>query len=163
MAHQALPYPALVRELAPDRHEATDPLCQVAFQLRRHVTGLLVLPGLHVDEYDVDAPASAYSLTMTVDDEGESMTCSISFDPAVFGADTVQHLLKRYEMLLDASTRVPGRRLGDVSILDASEEDMMLDEWGGRARTGSVPSATVHALVRAARPCASGCRGRRGR
>ncbi|HWQ21986.1 MAG TPA: amino acid adenylation domain-containing protein, partial [Clostridia bacterium] len=149
MAHQALPYPALVRELAPERHEATDPLCQVAFQLRRHVTGLLVLPGVRVDEYDVDAPASAYGLTMTIDDTGDLMTCSISFDPAAFDADMVQHLLRRYKLLLDTSTRVPGTRLEDLSILGEGEEDMMLDEWGGRRRSGSVPALTAHAVVRA--------------
>jgi aspartate racemase len=147
MAHQALPYPALVRAMAFEHREATDPLCQVAFQLRRRVQGDLVLPGMSVDRYDVGAPPSAYDLTMTVEDDGKSLTCLISFDPAVVDAGTAQRLLRRYEILLTAALDAPDGRVGDLGLLDAGEERMLLDEWGGRARAGSVPSTTVHALV----------------
>jgi amino acid adenylation domain-containing protein len=147
MAHQALPYPALVRDMALERHGVADPLCQVAFQLRRRVGGSLVLTGLSADRYVVKAPSSAYDLTMTVEDDGESLTCLASFDPSVFDASTVQHLLRWYELLLTAALDVPDGRLEDLSILDAGEERTLLDDWGGRARAGSIPSSTVHALV----------------
>jgi amino acid adenylation domain-containing protein len=147
MAHQALPYPVLVREMAFDHREATDPLCQVAFQLRRRVQDNLVLPGMSVDRYDVGAPPSAYDLTMTVEDEGESMTILLSFDPTVVDVGTAQQLLKRYELLLTAALDTPDDRVGDLDVLEAGEEHLLLDEWGGRAKAGFVPRATVHALV----------------
>ena len=147
MAHQALPYPALVRDMALERRETADPLCQVAFQLRRRGRGRLILRRLSVDRYDVGAPSSAYDLTMTVEDDGESMICLVSFDPAVIDVDTVQHFLRRYELLLTSGLDALDGKVADLDVLDAGEERMMLDEWGGRARAESVPRTTVHALV----------------
>jgi amino acid adenylation domain-containing protein len=147
MGHQAVPYPTLVREMVIERSEANDPLCQVAFQLRRHMGESLVLPGLLVEPYDVGAPASAYGFTMTIKDNGESMTALISYDPSHFDADTVRGLLRHYETLLSGVLEAPDGRLGDVGILDRDEERMVLDEWGGRATAGSVPRTTVHELV----------------
>ena len=146
MGHQAVPYPALVREMFAERSEATDPLCQAAFQLRRHMGESLVLPGLLVEPYDVGAPASAYDFTMTIKD-GESVTALISFDPSKFDADTVRVLLRRYETLLTTVLEAPESPLGDLSVLDTGEERMVLDDWGGRAKAGCAPEVTVHALV----------------
>jgi amino acid adenylation domain-containing protein len=147
MEHQALPYSVLVRETAFERREATDPICQVAFQLRLRGQGHLILRGLRVDRYDVGAPSSAYDLTMTVADDGESMTVLLSFDPGVVDADAAQHFLRRYELLLISGLHALDGKVADLGVLDEGEERMMLDEWGGRARAESVPRTTVHALV----------------
>jgi amino acid adenylation domain-containing protein len=146
MAHHGVPYPTLVRDMAPKRPEATDPLCQVAFQLRRRVQDNLVLPGVSIERYDVGAPQSAYDLTMTIEDDGESMTSLISFDPCSFDVGAVQRLLRRYETLLTAMLEAPDSRLGALSILDAGEERLLIDDWGGRTKAGFVPRTTVHAL-----------------
>lgn len=147
MAHQAVPYPALVREMAFGRYEAADPLCQVAFQLRRHVQGDLVLTGMSVDRYEVGAPSSVYDLTMTIEDDGELLTSLICFDPAVIGGDTVRRLLKRYEILLTTAVGTPDVQIAELGMLEEGEECLLIDDWGGRSREGCVPSTTVHALV----------------
>lgn len=147
MAHQAIPYPALVREIASERHEAADPLCQVAFQLRRRLRGDLVLAGTSVEGYEVGAPSSVYDLTMTIDDDGESLTSHISFDPTVFSENTVRRLLKRYEILITAAVGAPEGQIAELGVFEEGEERLLIDDWGGRSSERCVPSTTVHALV----------------
>jgi hypothetical protein len=147
LAHQSLAYPVLVRQMSLDRHDTADPLCQVAFQLRRRPQDALVLPGIVVERYDVGAPSSAYDLTMTVDDDGDSLTTSTSFDPAALDPDSVRRLLRRYELLLEAALDVQDSQVGDLNLLDKEEERMLIDSWGGRAKEGGVPATTAGAML----------------
>ena len=77
---------------------------------------------------------------------GERLTLRLTFDPLVFGAETIEAELEHLATMLRSLSRPDTVRLGDVEMLDESERCRVLDEWN-QTTVEHGRAATLHALI----------------
>ncbi|WP_229864726.1 condensation domain-containing protein, partial [Streptomyces djakartensis] len=146
-AHQDVPFEHLVEVLEPARSLARHPLFQVMLVLDDNTEPRLDLPGLQANPLPVGTAAAKFDLSFTVAEQdgkdGEAVGISGALDYAsdLFDHGTAQDLAGRFVRLLDAVAADPGRRVGELEILDGAERERVLVGWNDTARV--VASATL--------------------
>ena len=176
LAHQDLPFEALVEELRPERDLARGPLVQVllAFQSAARaaaVHGAIAAPG----QVPAGAPAptggaageaglrftrlrigdwttAKFDLALVVEEihEGPGGPGALALDleaaADLFTAATAVRLLEHYAALLGGAVATPELPLSQLPLLAAAERHQLLAEWNDTAR-GPAGGPWVHELV----------------
>jgi len=136
-AHQAVPFEALVEELAPERGLADagrQPLFQVMFQLHNVPLPRFVLPGVEAEPLDVDPGGAPFDLTLDLLDTPEGLTGILRASADRFDAPTVHRLLGHLEILYAAVATADPARLSGLPLLTAAEGHQTAVEWNDNAR-----------------------------
>ncbi len=115
LAHQDLPYDALIRDLRPGLPRNRPPLVQVGFNMPYDTTaaalGPLALP--------ITPQGSQLDLTVhVVPALGGVLRIEMEYSTALFDQDTVERLLADYARLLDTFTAEPGLPLSGPVLAD---------------------------------------------
>ncbi|TDV34268.1 non-ribosomal peptide synthetase, partial [Actinophytocola oryzae] len=149
--HQDVPFERLVEVLNPHRSLAHHPLFQVMLVLQNNAGAGFELPGVTVSRQDRDTGAnSRFDLTFSLrerragDGQPAGLSCWVEYSTDLYDRETIESLLRRWELLLEAVTADPGRRLGDVDLLTADERRTILTEW--HATPVDPPADTLPAL-----------------
>ncbi|MEV6868895.1 amino acid adenylation domain-containing protein, partial [Streptosporangium subroseum] len=153
-AHQDVPFEQVVDALQPERDRSRHPLFQVLFNYDAGVPG----DGESVEEHtdlaaaELGAPASVakFDLSLDLAEDGGSgrMGGSVEYSTDLFDAATAERLTGHLMALLRTVAADPGRRLSELSVLDAAERGRTLVEWN--ATETPVPSENgAHELVEA--------------
>nr|WP_280233542.1 non-ribosomal peptide synthetase [Nocardia cyriacigeorgica] len=133
-AHADLPFERLVELLNPERSTARHPLFQVALSFENLPENSFELPGLHVGAVDFDVDTAKFDLSLTIreaaGDDGAGMYAEFSFARDLFDDATVEVFARRFTMLLEAITAAPQRPVGDLSILDEAEYELLTHVHG---------------------------------
>ncbi|WP_436844325.1 amino acid adenylation domain-containing protein, partial [Streptomyces canus] len=162
--HQDVPFEKLVEELAPSRSLARHPLFQVMLTLQntddraaRSLVGAQPQEPRTEASADTDSQvrsaAAKFDIDLTVSELYDADGAPAGLQGALiaaadlFEAESAARLTARWARVLDAVTRNPGLRLGEVGTLGAEERRRVLDEWND---TGAeLPPATVPELFEA--------------
>jgi amino acid adenylation domain-containing protein len=143
--HQDVPFEKLVEELHPDRHLGRNPLFQTMLVLQKAAAGP-VLPGVETELLDVDTGTAKFDLTlMLVENGGAAGALEYACD--LFDAGTVERMLGHLRTLLEGAVADPGRRLSELPLLTAAEQEE-LAAWS-RPLTPEPPKLLVHEGVAA--------------
>ncbi len=78
---------------------------------------------------------------------GERLQLRLSYRPDLFERSSVETIAARLVRLLEAAVADPGRAIGSLEILSATERDTILREWNDTAR--AIPAATLPELFAA--------------
>ncbi|MFC4564151.1 amino acid adenylation domain-containing protein [Nocardiopsis mangrovi] len=139
-AHQDLPFERLVEEIRPARSLAHHPLFQVMLALQNAPAVGRPQPGMTA-EIDLMGTGTCrfdlvLSLTEYLDDDGAPLGLGgiAEFGTAVFDRATIDALVRRLIRLLDSAAADPGRRIGDLGVLDPDERHRTLETWNDTAR-----------------------------
>jgi amino acid adenylation domain-containing protein len=101
------------------------------------------LPGIDASYEAVDTGASAFDLTLSVEDLGAVLHVELQYAAALYEPATAARLLRRFEAMLLGFSGDGDRRIGDVPLAD-EEERRRIDAWN---RTNEpVPAACIHHL-----------------
>ncbi|GAA2515988.1 hypothetical protein GCM10010423_04260 [Streptomyces levis] len=152
-AHQDVPFEHLVEALNPPRSLARHPLFQTMLTLHNNAEPRLDLPGLRVSPALAEAGAAKFDLTFDLVEargpagEPEGLGGRLEYSTDLFDHDTVELLAARFVRVLAAVADEPGRRIGELEILDGAERERVLVEWNDTAR--AVPGATLPELFEA--------------
>ncbi len=147
--HQELPFERIVEELVTDRSTTHAPLFQVVFALNR-TSGReeLSLGEVKLEPFGEGEGVARFDLNLSVMDEGEALTASLTYRERLFEAETVARMVGHLEVLLEAMVAAPGQRLSEVSLLRGAEREQLLHAWNG-ADTGYTGELCIHELVHA--------------
>ncbi|GAA2882354.1 hypothetical protein GCM10010517_45500 [Streptosporangium fragile] len=126
-AHGAYPAHRLAEELGLDASTGVQPLYQAEFDLAAPAWRALRLPGVRTSEL---APArfplaSDLALTLTPD----PLAGEIRYSLDLFDPPSAQARAAQYVTLLSDAVRDPERPVSRLSLLDARERHLVIEEW----------------------------------
>ncbi|HEX7239391.1 MAG TPA: non-ribosomal peptide synthase/polyketide synthase, partial [Longimicrobiaceae bacterium] len=144
-AHQDLPFERLVDEVVDERTLAHAPLVQVAYSLARAVEVERVsLGGVELETVGVVEEAAKFDLYLSLVDTGDTLDGALLYRKALFEPATIARMAGHLEVLLEAMTADPARRLSAASLLRGAERARVLEGWNPAPT--EIPHAAVHEL-----------------
>ncbi len=146
-AHQDLPFEMLVEKLQPERDMSHAPFFQVMFILQNAPNRAEELPGLSLEQLDVDMGTATFDLTLSMAEELDGFDASVEYNIDLFDATTMARLLGHFRNLLEGAVATPDQRISLLPLLGPAERRQMLFEWNDTERDylGGRP-AFLHAL-----------------
>ncbi|MGC0314341.1 amino acid adenylation domain-containing protein [Kitasatospora acidiphila] len=146
-AHQDVPFERLVEDLAPARSMARHPLFQVMLSLQNNAQPVLELPGLTAAPLAGGQAPAKFDLNFTFGETPDGIWGSLTYALDLFDAATAARIGERFVRVLRALVAEPGRRVGEVEVLDEAERARILVEWNDTATV--VPEGTLPELFAA--------------
>ncbi|MET8630809.1 amino acid adenylation domain-containing protein, partial [Kitasatospora sp. NPDC004669] len=145
--HQDVPFEQLVDALNPTRSLARHPLFQIALTLQNNAEAVLDLPGTRGTVEPTAAPDAKFDLSVRLAERpgGQGLEGALEFATDLFDRGTAERLAERWLRLLAAVTAEPGRRIGEVELMDAAERSRVLTEWSTGA-PACAPGGTLAEL-----------------
>lgn len=128
-AHQDLPFEMLVEELQPERSLNHTPLFQVMFVLQNAPRDVMELPGLSISLSEIVTETAKYDLFMYAVEVKEGLHIGLQYSAEMFDRSTIDTLLDRYRLLLEAAVADPDTRISELSIIDPTEAKRILVDW----------------------------------
>ncbi|WP_372665337.1 non-ribosomal peptide synthetase [Amycolatopsis kentuckyensis] len=125
-AHQDVPFERLVEVLNPARSLSYHPLFQTMLAWQNNAVADLGLPGLTVAEEPVRTGTARADLTFFVGERPGTRTGirgTAEYNSDVFDRGSVEAILDRLRMLLQAVVADPDARIGAVDLLTAAEHE----------------------------------------
>ena len=132
-SHQDVPFEKLVGELNVPRSLSHTPIFQTMFILQNAPRQSFELPGLTMEELDIDAGTAKFDLTVETAEVDEGLFCAVEYSTDLFEHATVTRMLGHFHMLLEGIADDPDRRLSALPLMDASERSQILIEWNETA------------------------------
>ncbi|WP_433234979.1 amino acid adenylation domain-containing protein [Actinomadura nitritigenes] len=160
-AHQDLPFEQLVEELQPDRDRRRHPLFQV---IMNYVVadGAVSRPDL-ADVSQCDFPATPVAekvdMRLALTETHGELQGEVFYQADLFDRATVERLVQRFQVLLDAVTRDPDHAVDMFSLMPDHEFAEILDSAAGDSRLLPIPAGWIPDQVSAhasERPQAAG-------
>jgi amino acid adenylation domain-containing protein/non-ribosomal peptide synthase protein (TIGR01720 family) len=143
--HQDLPFEKLVDELLLERSPSHAPLVQVMFALQNAPRQVLKLPGLTLDQMDVESGTAKFDLTLSMRDTEQGLKGTVEYATDLFDYTTISRMLGHFQTLLEGIVAHPKHRLADLPLLTEAERHQILVEWNGT--TADYPQDTcLHEL-----------------
>nr|WP_314544307.1 non-ribosomal peptide synthetase [uncultured Pseudomonas sp.] len=147
-AHQDLPFEQLVEALQPERSLSHNPLFQVMFNHQTDIGQAQVqhqLPGLRVEGLDWDSKTAHFDLDLDIQESTEGIWATLGYAQDLFEASTVQRMARHWQNLLQGMVANPRQQLSQLSLLDATEQQQILQLWN-RTESGFSAERLVHQL-----------------
>ncbi|VVN03344.1 Linear gramicidin synthase subunit B [Pseudomonas fluorescens] len=130
-SHQDLPFDHLVEALQPPRSAAYNPLFQVMCNVQRwEFQQSRTLAGMTVEYLANDARATKFDLNLEVTDLDHRLGCCLTYSTDLFDEPRIGRMAGHWRTLLEALLADPQQRLGELPLLDASEQQSLLDSLG---------------------------------
>jgi amino acid adenylation domain-containing protein len=127
-AHQEVPFERLVEELQPERSLSHTPLFQVAFSLQHESRGAFELVGLKLAEVESSNETAKFDLSLSVVERGRNLVGVFEYSTDLFEEATVRGIQQHFQLLLEAAVGDTTRRLSELAVLTA-EEEQSIAEW----------------------------------
>ncbi|MCF8171270.1 MAG: amino acid adenylation domain-containing protein [Candidatus Methylopumilus sp.] len=103
-AHQDIPFEQLVEALNPPRSLSYAPLLQVSFDVQNTPTGQLTMPGLELEEVELNVLASKFDLSLSIQENAEQTIAEWTWNPDLFDRDSIERMMGHYRSLLNSLT-----------------------------------------------------------
>ncbi|ELQ06746.1 non-ribosomal peptide synthetase PvdD, partial [Pseudomonas fluorescens BRIP34879] len=148
-AHQDLPFEQLVEALQPERSLSHNPLFQVMFNHQTDVGQAQVqqqLPGLLVEGLTWESKTAHFDLDLDIQESAEGIWASLGYATDLFDAGTVQRMARHWQNVLQGMVANPQQALGQLNLLEAGEQQQILELWDHSA-AGFSSQRLVHQLV----------------
>jgi amino acid adenylation domain-containing protein/non-ribosomal peptide synthase protein (TIGR01720 family) len=130
-SHQDLPFDHLVEALQPPRSAAYNPLFQVMCNVQRwEFQQSRTLAGMTVEYLANDARATKFDLNLEVTDLDHRLGCCLTYSTDLFDEPRIARMAGHWRNLLEALLADPQQRLSELPLLDASEQQHLLDSLG---------------------------------
>ncbi|MFL6293834.1 MAG: amino acid adenylation domain-containing protein [Thermoanaerobaculia bacterium] len=160
VAHQDIPFEALVEALHPERDLARNPLFQVLFSYREGETETLRLPGLSVEPLDSGTGTAKLDLTLSISRvrtrTSSRLRLRLEYATDLFDRATAERMAARLRTLFAGLAEAPlvsalvsalvsGHRLSELPLLPPEERRLLLEDWNRTAAV--VPEGLVHEQI----------------
>ncbi|HEX7243641.1 MAG TPA: amino acid adenylation domain-containing protein, partial [Longimicrobiaceae bacterium] len=144
--HQDVPFERLVEELRVERSLSHSPVFQVMFTLQSAAPAPPALLGLALELGAVQAGGAKYDLTLALAETPDGLHAELEYATDLFDAATAARIAARYRRLVEGMAVHPERRVSELSLLDAAEEEQVLRGWNATDAPYR-PDVPVHTLV----------------
>ena len=150
--HQDLPFERLVEALEPGRDLSRQPLFQVMLVLQNAGMDPPAFEGLDVVMEPLDTGTAKFDLTLSIHerrgDEAGALRGTLEYNADLFDHATAERMAAHWRTLLAAAAVDPGRRVSELPLMAAEEEQRVVGAWN-RTRVEGDPGARVHHLFEA--------------
>ncbi|NEB79981.1 amino acid adenylation domain-containing protein, partial [Streptomyces sp. SID14478] len=150
--NQDMPFERLVELLNPDRSTAYHPFFQVMLAWQEPL-GELEFAGLDIEAETLETGTAKFDLFFNMIPDGSGGAgVRLEYATALFDRDTVEVLADRFVRVLSRLVADPGRGVGGIDVLDATERDRLLRHFNdtgtgsGADTDGTTPGRTVPEL-----------------
>ena len=147
LAHQDLPFEALVEALRPERDLRHSPVFQVLFALQNVPQGALEMPGLALEPLPRRNRTSRFDLSLFAEETADGLSARFEYSADLFDASTVDRLAAHLGTLLRGAAAAPGLPAARLPLLTAAERDEALAGLRHTARPR--PAEPVHRRIAA--------------
>ncbi|WP_437675091.1 amino acid adenylation domain-containing protein [Sorangium sp. So ce131] len=147
-AHQNVPFERVLQALPLARDLGRSPLFQVMFSMQPPLPPTPALPDLAIAAEQLDTGTAQFDLALDVVSDGRDgrgARAAWEYNTDLFDAATIRRLTEHLGVVLESMAARPDARLGELSLLGAS--DPLLSP--GQPERVAAPSACVHALFEA--------------
>ena len=154
--NQEVPFELLVEQLNPVRSAAHHPLFQVAMAFQNNVRPELALDGVGVEQLAVSTRTAKFDLDIQLsevppEDPAAPMAAGVVlYATDLFDRATIERLVTWFERVVEAVVADASVVVGDVSLLDRGERDLVLSGWSGAglgAPVGVAPQLLAAAVA----------------
>ncbi|HYS16881.1 MAG TPA: amino acid adenylation domain-containing protein [Candidatus Binatia bacterium] len=128
-SHGEIPFEKIVEALKVPRSLSHSPLFQVMFILQNAPKQTFDLPGLRLDELDIDIGTAKFDLTVEMAETDDGLFCGFEYSTDVFEHATVSRMIGHFQTLLEGIAADPGRRLSALPLMGDAERRRLLVEW----------------------------------
>ncbi|RDL16574.1 non-ribosomal peptide synthase/polyketide synthase [Pseudomonas jessenii] len=130
-AHQDLPFEQLVEALEPGRSLSHSPLFQVMFnhQAERRASVETRLNGLSIEPLEWQSQTAQFDLTLNTTEQAHGIEAVLKYATDLFDAATIERLAQHWTALLQAIVAEPTQRIGQLPMLDGSQQQQLLAQW----------------------------------
>ncbi len=132
-SNQDLPFEQLVERLNPERHLSHAPIAQVLFVVQNAVERPVRWPGLEQERLQTDRGTAKFDLTFFASETPEGLRLSLEYCTDLFEPATAARMLQHYRVLLEAAVADPERPVGELRLLGAGEEQLVVETWNDTA------------------------------
>ena len=127
--HGALPFDLLVRELNPEKDMSRTALFDVLFEFDDQPPIDLALGGARARMIETNLGAGKYDLNLSLRAAGAGLAGTAVYNADLFDGFMIEQMLRHYEVILEAATSDPGRRIEDFALLSEAEERQQIFTW----------------------------------
>jgi surfactin family lipopeptide synthetase A len=145
LAHDDVPFGALVKELHPDRDFSRNPLLQVLISLAPPVH--IAEPGWDVTQMEIDVGAAKFDLDLELDDRPSGLRGRFVYNTDLFDAATVARMVGHWETLLAGVVANPDQRISALPLMTEAET-RQIAEWN-RTEAEYPGGRCIHQLLEA--------------
>ena len=154
--NQDVPFELLVEQLNPARSAAHHPLFQVAMAFQNNVRPEVALDGVSIEQLTVDTHTAKFDLDIQLsevptEDPAAPMAAGlVSYATDLFDRATIERLVTWFGRVIEAVVADASVVVGDVSLLDRGERDLVLSRWSGAgvgAPVGVAPQLLAAAVA----------------
>jgi amino acid adenylation domain-containing protein len=128
-AHQDLPFEKLVQELRPERNLNRNPLFQVLFSLQNAPRQEFQLPGLELTFLETGNTTAKFDFSMFLTDTSDGLRGRLEYSTDLFDAATIDRLVERYQVLLEAVVADASVPISKLRLLSARERRRLLIDF----------------------------------
>ena len=155
-SNQDVPFELLVEQLNPVRSTAHHPLFQVAMAFQNNVRPEVALDGVSVEQLAVFTRTAKFDLDFELsevptEDPAAPMAAGVvSYATDLFDRATIERLVTWFGRVIEAVVADASVVVGEVSLLDRGERDLVLSEWSGAgvgAPVGVAPQLLAAAVA----------------
>jgi amino acid adenylation domain-containing protein/non-ribosomal peptide synthase protein (TIGR01720 family) len=144
-AHQDVPFERLVEELHPDRDLSRSPVVQVVFALQDMPAASASFDGLSVTTVDLHPGGSKFDMSLGMASSADGLLAQVEYNSDLFHPETIDLLLERFSILLQAIVEAPEKRIAEYGLLSDPEQHRVLVSWN-ETETRFDTSLLVHEL-----------------
>jgi amino acid adenylation domain-containing protein len=136
-SNQEVPFELLVEQLNPVRSGGHHPLFQVALEFQNNVRSEVAIDGVSVEQLSLFTRTAKFDLDFDLgevptEDPAAPMAAGVvSYATDLFDRATIERLVTWFERVTEAVVADASVVVGEVSLLDRGERDLVLSGWSG--------------------------------
>ena len=148
-AHQELPFERLVEALKLERSLSHTPLFQVMYNHQPVVADIAAVStasGLELALVEWQGRTTQFDLTLDTYEKSGTLHAALTYASDLFDAPTIERMAQHWISLLQAMVVDGAQRIGELPMLDASEQQQLVHTWNQTAE--SYPTERgIHHLI----------------
>ncbi len=133
--HASMPLERLIEILRPPRDRSRNPLFSVNFVVQRSFIRNEDYGSLRLVDLPSVSAGAIYEMNFFLVERPEGWRLSCEFNTDLYQTETIERLLSHYEHLAQSVVVDPLQRLTALSLIDKSEERLLLRDWLGPVTT----------------------------
>jgi amino acid adenylation domain-containing protein len=128
-AHQNLPFERLLAQLKCERTRSYTPLFQIMFILQNTPKQVVRLPGLVIEEMELDSRLAKFDLTLEIVEQDEGLYCQLEYSSDLFVRSTIQKMALHFQNIILSAVENPTWPISRLHMLSASERKQIVFDW----------------------------------
>jgi len=128
-AYQALPFDHLLAKLKCERTRSYTPLFQIMFILHNEPKQVVRLPGLLMEEIELDSGLAKFDLTLEIVEQDGGLYCQFEYSSDLFDRSTIQRMALHFQNLVSNTVEHPASPLSKLNMLSALERKQIIFDW----------------------------------